>query len=174
MNCFIKRLFKVAVLSLLVLTAFGSGLQGSFRALAGDDVSSRISAAEDALQRAFGAVLDAENAGANVSALLMELDVAGRNLTEAEMAYKSGSLVEAVSKAERCSVLANEVVDEALALKDSALVNARSAEWQMFTFSGVSAFVFLIVLVLVWLMFKRSYNGKLLTMRPEAGSDVEA
>jgi hypothetical protein len=141
--------------------------------LAGDDVSSRISAAEDALQRAFVAVLDAENAGANVSALLMELDVAGKNLTEAEMDYKSGRLIEAASKAEGCSALANGVTDEALSLKGSTLLNERSAGWQMFAFSAVGAFVFLIVLVLVWVLFKRSYNGKLLGLRLEAGSDVE-
>jgi hypothetical protein len=167
-------LFIVSVLLLLVLAAFGLGLHGSFCVLAGDDVSSRISEAEDALHGAFLAVLDAENAGANVSALLVELDVAGKNLTEAEMAYKSGSPIEAVSKAEQCSVLANGVIDEALALKNSALANARRAEWQTFMFSGVGAFVILIVLVLVWIVFKRSYNGKLLGMRPEAGSDVEA
>jgi hypothetical protein len=167
-------LFKVAVLSLLVLMAFGLGVHVSFCVWAGDDVSSRIGAAEDALQRAFVAVLDAEKVGANVSALLFKLDLAGRNLTEAEMLYKNGSLIEALSKAERCSVLASDLADEALALKNSVLFNARSAEWQMFTFSGVGAFVFLIVLVLVWVLFKRFYNGKLLGMRPEAGSDAEA
>ena len=174
MKCSTKRFFKVAVLSLLVFAVFGLGLHGSFCALASDDVSSRISAAEGALQRAFVAVLDAENVGANVSALLAKLDVAGKNLTEAEMAYKGGSLVDAVSKAEQCSVLANGVIDEALALKNSAFADARRAVWQIFVFSGVGAFVILIVLALVWIMFKRSYNGKLLGMRPEAGYDVKA
>jgi hypothetical protein len=152
----------------------GLGLHGSFGVLAGDDVPSSISAAEDALQRAFVAVLDAENAGANVSALLFKLNVAGENLTDAEMAYKSGSPIEAVSKAEECSALANGVIDEASALKNSALADARRSEWQTFTLSGVGAFVILIVLACVWVIFKRSYDGKLLGMRPEAGSDVEA
>jgi hypothetical protein len=166
----IKRFLKASVLLLLVLAAFGLGLHDSLCVLASDDVSSKISAAEDALQRAFAAVLNAENVGANVSYLLVELDLAGMNLTEAEMAYESGSLIEAVSKAEQCSALANGVVNEALALRSSALIDARNAEWQMFTFSGVGAFVLLIALVLVWVLFKRFYNGKLLGMRPEAGS----
>ena len=174
MKCSIKRLFKVTVLFLLVLTAFGLGLHGSFCALAGEDVSSKLNAAEDALQRAFEAVLDAENVGADVSALLIELDVAGKNLTEAEMDYRSGRVIEAVVKADRCSVLANGVVDEALALKSSALVNARSAEWQMFTFSGVGAFVFSAVLVSIWILFRQSYVRKLSGLKPEVGSDVEA
>jgi hypothetical protein len=173
-KCSIKRFFKVAVLLLLILMVIGLGLHGSFGVLADDDVSSSISAAEDALQRAFVAVLDAENAGANVSALLLKLDVAGENLTDAEMAYKSGSLIEAVSKAEECSALANGIIDEASALKNSALTDARRAEWQTFTFSGIGAFVISIVLALVWIIFKRSYNGKLLGMKPGVGSDIEA
>jgi hypothetical protein len=166
----IKRFLKASVLLLLVLAAFGLGLHDAPCVLASDDVSSKISAAEDALQRAFAAVLNAENVGANVSYLLVELDLAGMNLTEAEMAYKSGSLIEAVSKAEQCSALANGVENEALALKSSALIDARKAEWQMFMFSGIGAFVLLIALVLVWVLFRRFYNGKLLGMRPEAGS----
>jgi hypothetical protein len=172
----IKFFFKVTVLFLLVLTAFVSGLLDSLCVvgLADDDVPSKIATAEDALQRAFVAVLEAENAGANVSALLVKLDVAGKNLTEAEMDYKSGRLVEALSKAEGCSALANGVVDEALILKSSALINARSAEWQTFAFSGVGVFVYLVVLASVWMLLKRSYVRKLLGLRPEVGSDVEA
>jgi hypothetical protein len=34
--------------------------------------------------------------------------------------------------------------------------------------------VFLLVLVLAWVAFKRSYSRRLLGMRPEVGSDVEA
>ena len=170
MKCSIRRFIEVSVVFLLALTPFGLGSCGSFCVGGSDDASSRIAAAGDALQQSFAAVLEAQKVGANVSALLQELDAAGRNLTEAEMAYESGSLVEAASKADQCSALADTVAGEASALRGSASLDVRSAEWEVVTFSGVSAFVFLIALVLVWVVFRRFYGRKLLEMRPEAGS----
>jgi hypothetical protein len=150
-------------------------VHGSFCVLTlpSDEISSLISVGDDDLQRAFVAVLEAERAGANVSGLIVKLDMAGRNLTEAEMFYKSGLLDEALSRATLCSLLANEVAGEASSLKSLASVSAKNAEWQVFMFSGFGTFVFLIALVLVWNLFKRSYDRKLLKMKPKAGSDVE-
>lgn len=162
---------SVGTASLLLVLVFGLAVRTMF-CVAADDASSKIDEADAALRRAFVAVLDAEGAGVNVSGLILELDLAGGNLTWAENAYRSGDVVEAVAMADRCVALANGIVGEASALKVSALAAARDSEWRLFAFSGVGGLVFLLVLVLAWAVFKRSYSRRLLDMRPEVGSDA--
>lgn len=164
---------RVVLVSLLLVLASGLAVHGALCVVA-DDASAKISEAGVALRRAFAAVLEAEGAGANVSGLVVELGLAGENLTFAQNAYGSGDFVEAVARADRCVVLASEVAGEASGLKSSALAGAKDAEWRLLAFSGVGVLVFLLVLVLAWAAFRRSYSRRLLGMRPEVGSDVEA
>jgi hypothetical protein len=141
---------------------------------ASDEASSAIGGADNALRRAFEAVLEAERAGVNVSDLIVKLDEAGGLLAEAENAYRVGNFSEAVSKAEQCSMQADGVVGEALSLKNSALADAQKAVLQTLTFSWVGGVAFLAVLFFVWGWFKRAYAGKLMKMKPEVASNVEA
>jgi hypothetical protein len=145
-----------------------------FYVSAGDEASSAIGEADNALRRAFEAVLEAERAGVNVSDLIVKLDGAGGLLAEAENAYRVGNFSEAVSKADKCSMLADGVVGEALSLKSSALADAQRAVLQTLTFSWVGGVAFLAVLFFVWGWFKRVYAEKLLRMKPEVAVDAEA
>jgi hypothetical protein len=144
-----------------------------FYVSASDEASSAIDEADNALRMAFEAVLEAERAGANVSDLIVKLDEAGGLLAEAENAYRIGNFSEAVSKADKCSMLADGVVGEALSLKSSALADAQKAVLQTLTFSWVGGVAFLAVLFFVWGWFKRVYAKKLLKMKPEVASDAE-
>ena len=169
-----RRFVKAPLSFLLIIIVFSLSLTRlPFRVSAGDEASSAIGEADNALRRAFEAVLDAERAGANVSNLIFKLNEAGRLLAEAENAYKMGKFSEAISKAEGCSVLANGVVGEALSLKSSALAAAQTAFWQNLTFSCFGGLAFLVALFFVWGRFKRAYAKKLLRMKPEVASDAE-
>jgi hypothetical protein len=145
-----------------------------FHVSASDEASSAIGDADNALRRAFEAVLDAERAGANLSDLIVKLDEAGRLLAEAENAYRIGNFSEAVSKAEQCSVLADGVREEAITLKGEALAGAQIAFWQDLTVTAMGSAVFLVAMFFVWGWFKRAYVKKLLRMKLEVASDVEA
>jgi hypothetical protein len=140
---------------------------------AGDETSSAIGEADNALRMAFEAVLEAERAGANVSDLIVKLDGAGGLLAEAENAYRVGNFSEAISKADKCSMLADGIMGEALSLKSSALADAQRAILQTLTISCVGGVAFLAVLFFVWGWFKRAYAEKLMRMKPEVASDAE-
>jgi hypothetical protein len=140
---------------------------------ADDGASSAISEANDALRRAFEAVLEAERVGANVSGLIVKLNEVGGLLAEAEIAYRNGNVSEAVSKAEECSGLADIVRDEALTLKGEALAVRQNIFWQNLSITLVGSAVFLIFLFFVWDWFKRFYSKKLMKMKPEVAVDAE-
>lgn len=168
------RLVKAPLLFLLIIMVFPLSLTLLPSTVsAGDEASSAIGEADNALRMAFEAVLEAERAGANVSDLIVKLDEAGGLLAEAENAYRVGNFSEAVSRAEECSVLADGVVGEALSLKSSALADAQKAVLQTLTFSWVGGVAFLAVLFFVWGWFKRVYAKKLLKMKPEVAVDAE-
>jgi len=168
------RFVKAPVLFLLIIMVFSLSLTRlPFYVSAGDEASSAIGEADNALRRAFEGVLEAERAGVNVSDLIVKLDEAGGLLAEAENAYRVGNFSEAVSKADRCSMLAHGVVDEALGLKSSALADAQKAVLQTLTFSWVGGVAFLTVLFFVWGWFKRAYVKRMLRMKPEVASNAE-
>jgi hypothetical protein len=133
------------------------------------DAATAIGGASNVLQAAFVSVADTEKAGVNVSSLLNGLDEAGLALTMAEAASNNGNYSEAVSQAAACETLAEGVEKEAGAMKSGA------AGW----FSGIlsllvigasSAIVFIVVLALTWLWFKRYYGRRLSRSRPEVAS----
>ena len=169
------RFVKAPVLFLLVFMVFSLSLTLlPFHVSANDEASSAIGEADNALRMAFEAVLEAERAGVNVSDLIVKLDGAGGLLAEAEVAYWTGNLDEAVSKADQCSVLADGVMDEASVLKSLALAEAQNGFFQTLTFSLVGSGAFLLMTFFVWGWFKRVYAKKLLKMKPEVASNAEA
>jgi len=169
-----RHFVKAATLFLLVLMAFSLSLPSRLFFVKGSNEASLIEEAESKLHVAFEAVLEAESVGANVSGLIARLNEAGELLAEAEIADKIGSFSEAVSKAEQCSVLADGVMDEAITLKGEVLAGAQIAFWQDLTVTAMGSAVFLVAMFFVWGWFKRAYAKKLLRMKLEVASDVEA
>ena len=54
-----------------------------------DQAGSKLQAANDAVNQAFNAVLDAEKAGANVTDLMAQINVAESILTQTENSYRT-------------------------------------------------------------------------------------
>jgi hypothetical protein len=170
MNSSSGHLMKVSASFLLVLMVFGSFLHNALCVEADDEASFRVGEAEKAVQQAFVAVLDAEGAGANVSGLVIELNEAGTFLTEAEIAYSGGNFSEALRHADRCSVLVDDVMNEALSLKSSALADGQRVFWWTFAFSLMGAFGFFTASCIVWVWFEHVYVRKWLTKKPKVVS----
>lgn len=173
MRVLCKVFVKMLILLFLFLMAFNL-VHLSFCFGGGEEASSAISSAEDALKQAFVAVCDAEKSGANVSSLIVKLNEAEKLLAEAELAYRNVDLDGAVSKAEACHAIANGVFVDALDLKDLALIDGRVRFSNTVIFSLIGVVVFVAGLILAWMLFKSFYYRKMLKMKPEVASDVEA
>jgi hypothetical protein len=135
------------------------------------EASSNVGDAESAVLVAFNATLEAERAGANVSDLIVRLNEAAGLLDDAEVALNSGNLSGAASMAGQCIGIAESVKGDADVLKASALDEAQNVFWMLSAFSAVGIAAFVVVLVLVWLWFKRRYTTKVLDAKPEVVSD---
>jgi hypothetical protein len=73
------------------------------------DASAQILVADQSLRVAFNSSLDAEQSGANVSALLVRLSDAGSILRRAEASLAAGNYSDALSLADTCKSLADGV-----------------------------------------------------------------
>jgi hypothetical protein len=137
-----------------------------------DRALSKIEAADVAVALAFDAVSEAEKVGAEVSGLLGDLDAAGRLLAEAKMAYSKGALDEADAKAQNAVLAAGPVQSQAEIVRYEALVGQVNSLNFAFVTSVLAALVFVVVLVRVWVWFKRAYAKKVLGMKPEVVHDA--
>ena len=125
-----------------------------------DQTASKLQAANTAIEQAFNAVLDAEKAGANVTGLLAQLNVAEGDLAQAENSYRTGDFNTAAAQADSVLPIAQEVTTAAQNAKQTAIVSGQNAFWSTIAFTVIGAFVFVLALFLVWRWFKRSYINK--------------
>ena len=135
-----------------------------------DQTESKLQAANNDVEQAFNAVLDAEKAGANVTALLAQLNDADGILAEAENSYRTGDSNTAAAQADSVLPIAQEVTVAAQDAKQTALVSGQNAFWYTIAFTVIGAFVFVLALFLVWRRFKRSYINSLSEAKPEVNS----
>ena len=132
-----------------------------------DQTASKLQAANTAVERAFNAVLDAEKAGANVTGLLAQLNVAAGVLAQAENSFRTGDFNTSAVQADNVLPIAQEVTNSAQDAKQTALVSGQNAFWFTIAFTEIGASVFVLVLFLVWRRFKRGYIKKLPGLKPE-------
>ena len=164
MSGFARRFMDVFLVVFVVLTLSLHGLCGASGYV---EAASSLDGAEELVCQAFEMVLEAEEAGANVSIFMADLDEAGALLAEAEILRRNGNVDEAAGLAEQAVVIANNVEREALELKNLALVNRQNVFWFSSVCSLVGVSVFLLVLFFVWRWFRRVYLRRLLRMKPE-------
>jgi len=133
-----------------------------------------IRLAEESLSVAFKTVLGAEAAGANVSALIVRLNEAAGLLSGAEVQVKNGGFSEAIGLAGRSAKIAEDVRDEALGLRSSALVYRDFVFKVSLIGSVVGVSVFLVFMWSLWRWFKGYYARRVLGLRPEVATNVDA
>lgn len=88
---------------------------------------SAITIAKNTIQTCYQAVLAAEAAGANVDSLMITLNQAANQLSQAELAYATGDYDAAYSYASQSQTTLNGFTDQASTLQQNATA-AKSAE----------------------------------------------
>jgi CHASE3 domain sensor protein len=132
-----------------------------------DPATSKLQAANNAVDQAFNAVLDAEKAGANVTGLLAQLNTAQGLLAQAESSDRTGNTNTAATQADSVLPIAQQVTAAAQDAKQSAIVSERNGFWSTIALTVVGVFVFVLVLFLVWRRFKLRYLKNLSEAKPE-------
>ena len=159
------------LLGVLLIIAFGTSFFTMHYTFAQtDQTESKLQAANIAVEQAFNAVWGAEKAGANVTGLLVQLNVAAGVLAEAENSYRTGDSNTAAVQADSVLPIAQEVTASAQDAKQTALVSGQNAFWFTIAFTVIGSFVFVLVLFLVWRWVKRIYINNLSQAKPEVNS----
>jgi CHASE3 domain sensor protein len=163
---------KFLVANLLVILILSSTISGSgFTNAQTDDATTRLEAASSAVEQAFNAVLSAEKAGANVTGLLEQLNVATALLAQADNSYRAGDSSTAMTQADNVLPITNQITIDAQNAKQNAIVSSQNAFWSTIALTVIGVFVFVLVLFLVWRKFKRNYIKSLSEAKPELVSD---
>lgn len=159
---------KISGLSLLVILILSLCLLGMNTALAQtSQADSKLQQANDAVNLAFSAVLDAEKAGANVTTLLVQLNGAAGILAQAENSYRTGDSNTALTQANNVLPITVEVITSAQQAKQTATVNSQNALWSTIALAVIGAFALVLTLFLSWRWFKRRYINSLSEAKPE-------
>ena len=140
-----------------------------FTASAADEPSaaSAVEKAETDSIAAYEAMLAAEQAGADVSNLVVQMNNAVGRLAEAEVAYRLGDFNESVRLAGLCSELSSDVKAEAEVLRLQAS-GAQAFERQARIAGSLASMVAVVVGGFwSWRLFKRRYCRRVLAMKPE-------
>jgi CHASE3 domain sensor protein len=163
---------KQSIVALLIILALSVCFLSVQQAAAqSDQVSSKLQAANNAVNQAFNAVLDAEKAGANVTDLLAQINTAEGILAQAENSYRTGDSNTASTQADSVLPIAQQVTNDAESAKQTAIVSGQNAFWITIALTVIGVFVFVLVLFLVWRRFKRNYIKGLSEAKPELVSN---
>ena len=136
-----------------------------------DEAASALANADGVVVSAYQVVLKAEEAGANVSSLLIRLNEAGENLVHARVAYSLGNFDETTRFADLSRDIGEEVRNEANKLKGLAWAEDVQRLWFMMASSVIGVIAVAFGSFLAWRVFKRRYYRQVLGMRPEVGAD---
>jgi hypothetical protein len=136
-----------------------------------DQDNSSIQAANDAVNQAFIAVLDAEQAGANVTSLLSQLNGAAKLLANAENAMRAGNADNAANNADTAVSIARQVTSQAQRNKESALASKQDALVINIAWTITASVILVIILILLWWWTKKRYVNTLMKAKPEVVSN---
>jgi len=159
-----RSAFVCLVVFLIMMNCY---IQGCFAADA-SDASQAIGQAEQDLCEAYVRVVDADAAGADVSELSNELNVAGAYLSSANAAFNAGDYDAAIAFATDCRNSVKGISSEAENLESYAKGESSNA-----LFSAIFVSVFGVVFVIIfgyvgWEFLKRRQFRRILNKKPVA------
>ena len=123
-----------------------------------ETASLAIADAEETIISTYGAVLEAEQAGGNVTDLFARLNEAGEFLAAANVSYRNGDFDNAIYFANLSKNIGEEVKNEAFELKGSAW--NEGVQRMMFTMLGSFSGIILVILgsLWIWRFLNRRYQ----------------
>jgi len=128
----VLKFFVVLLVFLVLASQFFVSV--AFAEVIESEAASVLVSAEEAVVLGYHAVLGAENAGGNVSGLFVRLNDAGRLLAAARMSYRNGDFDTANLLANMGGNIGEEVHDDAMRLRDTAL--SEGSQRGLFTLVG--------------------------------------
>lgn len=161
------RLMRLVLVCLLIFVSLSLNFRQAYSVSQTDAANSAIEQANSALSSSFLVVLDAERAGANVSSLRRDLNVAVDLFSQAKVLLANGNPAGAVQAANLSSETAKNVRDSASSLEALALANNQFSFRASLITSTVAVAAFLLCLLLFWRMLRRRYVKGIRKLRPE-------
>jgi predicted PurR-regulated permease PerM len=160
-----RKLIKISLTTLVLVSLFLI-LACPVYAQA-DEAQTKLQNADAKLKLAFDEVLEAEAAGANVTSLLEQINVAADLLAKAEIAYQTGDSNTVSANTASIMPIAQQVTTSAQTARETAISSAQTSLYTIVGLSVAGCFVFIVSLFLVWQWLKRRYVGNLLEAKPE-------
>jgi hypothetical protein len=136
----------------------------------GYQAESWIDLAEESLESAYLAMLDAEKAGGDISQLVLHLNQALEWLSEAKNAIAEGNHNRALLLAENVLENATNTENQAHILESSAKYNAEIGFRNQVITSIASICLIVGLGFLIWIYFKKLYVRKMMKLKPEVSS----
>ncbi|MEM2105889.1 MAG: hypothetical protein QXV21_05420 [Candidatus Bathyarchaeia archaeon] len=164
---------KKVVMGLFVLFVLFSWFVNTCFAVGQAEADLALEEAEKDLSSAYVSVAEADGAGANVSELLVRLELAGTLLAEANNAYRVGDYERAYSLAVNCSDAVNGVVSDALSLKSEAEEAYNQGLFFNACVSSVGLSLLFVLSLFGWMFLRKKYFRRILEMKPEVEDAAE-
>jgi hypothetical protein len=163
-----KKFLAAALLTSMVLLLFLSASPTIGQA---ELASLKIQRANEAIGQALNGTLSAEKAGANVTGLLEQLNVATGLLAQAENSYRTGDTSAPANYANQAIPIAQQVKAQATALKNSAVSSKQNDFVFTVVFVVMGSEVFILGLLFVWRLVKKRYVNEMLESKPEVANN---
>ena len=163
------RRFNI-LLMLFLLLFIGSSINEIVSTSTSDEVEKLIQRANKATVETFSIILDAEKAGADVSDLLVELDLAVNDIFRAELDLLDGNGVngQTIANIESAITITSEISLEASTLKNSALSKQETVFRSNLINSVIGVSLFIVIMFGLWFLTKKLFYRKVLNLKPEA------
>jgi len=161
---FHHNLLGISLLILLLISLFIT-VQPAF--CQSDDNAPSFKVANDSVNLAFDLVLKAEKAGANVKALLTQLNAAASLIAQAENAYRSGNTSSIDNNIDQAVAIARQVTAQATTLEQEASTANQNNQLISIALAVLGSVILVLALYLVWGVFKSQYTKRILESKPE-------
>jgi len=165
---------SLKLLALLIVLTFSTYIciSESFASNSKDTANASIKSAEDVLVSAYQAALEVEQAGADISNLLVQLNDAGDFLVNAHIAYKLEDFDGATRFADFCYDIGEDLKNQVDELRVEAYRSTALGFWWTLTGSLVGVIAVVFSGFWGWRVFKRRYILRVACML-ETKSEVE-
>ena len=162
-----KRVKNISLIMIFIIVVAPLSFQTCHAVVLESEASLAISVAEDSLELAYLAVLEAEKAGGRMPVLVSELNGVLEFYSDAKNAFQTGDFEEAIS-------VSREVVDLSRTIIDSAHSEILVAEREkteslknQLLISGLAASIIIILGYSGWMFFKSYYYRRMMLLKPE-------
>ena len=162
-----RKLSKVIFLGILTLSLCLLSVQVSFAQTTAAAANLELQAANSAVDAAFTSISAAENAGANITGLITQLNSAAATLAQAENANRTGDYNSAAAEADSVIPIAQQVTSSAVSSLQTANVSSQNALRDTIAFTVIGITVFVVALFAVWRWVKARYIKSLSEAKPE-------